>query len=145
MWKPLLLTVLLCGVGACAAQQGAPEDQAARERAASHRVVLVNQTSSQAKYNYTRYISPETQRNNIPTDPQREPAMTLSLGVAFSELSPGGTTLLDVIPGSGLTIVYQQNGQERRYEAPVQADVQLTIGPDGVQPSELPNNIPSSP
>lgn len=142
MWKPLLMTFLLLGTGACAAQQGAPEDQAARERAASHRVVLVNQTNQLVKYNYTRYISPEAQRNSMPSDPQRDLAPTLSFGVAFSELDPGSTTLLDVIPGSGLTIVYQQDGQERRYEAPVNAGVQLTIRPEGVQPGALPTNIP---
>lgn len=142
MWKPLVLAGLLLGFNACAARQPGPDEDPSSARVASYRVVLVNNSGSQLKYSYSRYLSPEAQRQQMPLDPQRNMATTLSFGIAFEELEPGGNTFLDVIPGSGLTLVYLQNGQEQRFETPVKASLQYTVGPAGVQPGPLPSIMP---
>lgn len=139
MWKSLLLTGLLLGSAGCAARQKSAEE-AARE--ASYRVVLVNQTGSQLKYHYSRYISPEAQRNQMMPDQQHNPSTSLSFGIAFAELDAGNSTFLDVLPSTSVTVVFMQNGQQKQQEILIDKGMTLTVGAQGPQQGPLPSISP---
>ncbi|MEZ0375063.1 MAG: hypothetical protein ACAI44_38610 [Candidatus Sericytochromatia bacterium] len=127
--KVLGLTLIL-GLPGCVVRNPLPDEKPT----ASYRVVLVNRTSQDISYRYTRYLPPEARIPPMPTDPQADPqlAETLSISFSFDELKPGATALLDVIPGSSLSLSYMAQGKEQREERRLDTPMQLSVSESGI-------------
>lgn len=140
MLKPLLLLMLLTLPG-CAARQPAPENptaEAARE--ASYRVVLINRTDATLSYDYSRYLPPEAQRDQILEDPYGtpQPSQSLSVSLSSSELAPGESALLDVLPNSPLNVTYQQAGEKKSAQQAMTSPMQVVVTSAGLKQEALP-------
>ncbi len=140
MWKIALLLSLVALPG-CASRQPAPDNETAQAaRSASYRVMLVNQTNSTISYNYSRYLPPEAQRSPIVQDPYGSPQMSqsLSLSLSSSELDPGETTILDVLPNSPIRVTYQQGSEKKEIQQSTNQPMQLIVTPEGFKQDALP-------
>lgn len=127
-----LLLFALLSLPGCASRQQVPDpnDPEATTRSASYRVALVNDTDEPVHIRYTRY---QPQQEAPILDPrEQDRPQTLNISLSFDDIKPGATALLDVIPGTTLTVTYRSAGKNHRSEKVLDGPMNLSVTTGGL-------------